>query len=496
MDKKDLCFTAFLTAIATVLSLFPLFAIQWLFDHIFDDADHSLLWLIALGLIATALSTAFFLYLRHLMLLRFAGGFGFRFQTAFWQWLFQLPQNRLFFKIKEQLHSIEMAKEHLLEFGPKILSSVFFSLVYLAAMAFFSFPMTLIALGVIGIDLVIYCSLIRKKKDLKKRIFFQQEMRSGLLTQSLCVLERIRASNGEEGVYKRWKDQSLAINALKEKIEALCSLLITLQGFVPLCILVLLLVALDCGWVVSSRGSFFAFYLAMIHLCIGLREGIGAVVFAPSLQNKLTVSSFNGEKISFKGSIAAQAVADEFGNKISFKLLPGEKICMSASSDLWTTRLVRYLLGLEKPVKGTIYFDGKEQHLLDLCHLRNQVGTVFRAEGVFAGTIWDNLVVGRNCSEQDVEEALHLSGFDEDLKDFRMGYDTLLSEGGAALSTGQKQRLLLSRALCARPALLIIDQGIDALDPLSRSSVLERLKGLSCTQILISHKPMKQSFMD
>jgi ABC-type bacteriocin/lantibiotic exporter with double-glycine peptidase domain len=486
MDRKDVCFAGILTGMGTLLALFPLFAIQWLFDHIFDHAYHSLLWLIALGLIATALSSAFFLYLRHLMLLRLSGEFGCQFQTALWQRLFQLPRGKMPLMIREKLENVEQVKEHLFHYGPKVLGTTFFSFLYLGAMAFFSVPMTVIALGVIGIDLLIFCSLVRKKNALRKQISHRQAHRGALLTQSLCVLERVRASGAEGRFFKMWADQSSQINALKQTLETLCSTLISLQLFVPLCILVLLLAALDLGWISSSRGSFFAFYLAMINFCLALREGIGSSLQEPSFEKEPATLSPIAEKITLKGGISVEGVTDEHGNKMSFTLLPGEKIHIAASSDRWTTQLVRYLLGFEEPIAGKICFDGMELQHLDLSHLRSQIGTVFRTKGVFVGTIRENLVVGRNCSESDLEEALSLSGFDEDLKSFRMGYDTLLPEGGATLSTGQKQRLLLARALCCRPAILILDQGIDALDPVSKQFVLDHLKGLPCTQILIS----------
>lgn len=487
MDRKDVWFTGVLTGMGTVLSLLPLFAIQWLFDHVFDRADHSLLWWIAFGLIAASLSAALFMSLRHLMLLRLSGAYGSQFQTALWKWLFQLPRGRLPAQFKEKLEAVEKGKAHLFQYGPKVLGAVFFSLFYLGAMAFFSFSMTFIALGVIGIDLWIFCFLVRKKKNLKQKINKKQRDRGALLTQCLCALERVRASGAEGRLFKLWKDQSSEIQALNLSLETVYSMLLSLQFFVPLVILMLILLALDGNGIASSRGSFFAFYLATIYFCIGLREGIASVLQAPSFEKEPTSHFPSRKKIAFKGGISVDNVADGHGNKISFTLLPGERMQIKASSDLWTTQLVRYLLGLEVPSEGKIYFDGTELAFLDLPHLRRQIGAVFRTEGVFMGTIFENLVVAKQCSDSDLEEALQLSGFDEDLRGLRMGYNTLLPEGGDILSTGQKQRLLLARALCHRPALLILDQGVDALDPTSRKLVLDRLKSLPCTQILISH---------
>jgi len=158
------------------------------------------------------------------------------------------------------------------------------------------------------------------------------------------------------------------------------------------------------------------------------------------------------------------------------------------------TTWVRLLMGLERPTSGTIRIDGIDLSGLNTTGFREQIGVVFRTEEIFSSTLYDNITAFRPCSEFQVEKALDLSDFRQDVKAFKMGLNTLLPLGGGTLSAGQRRRLLLARALVHEPPILILDQGLDRMDEHSQRRILENLQTVESTQILISSDQVLKEF--
>jgi ATP-binding cassette, subfamily B, bacterial len=87
-----------------------------------------------------------------------------------------------------------------------------------------------------------------------------------------------------------------------------------------------------------------------------------------------------------------------------------------------------------------------------------------------------------------VVEAAELAAVDADIRAMAMGYDTILSDGGASMSGGQRQRVALARALVHKPALLILDEATSALDSETERRVIHNLSELRCTRIVLAHR--------
>ena len=85
-------------------------------------------------------------------------------------------------------------------------------------------------------------------------------------------------------------------------------------------------------------------------------------------------------------------------------------------------------------------------------------------------------------------EAAELAGIAEDIRKMPMGMNTMISEGFGGISGGQKQRLMIARAIAQKPRLLMLDEATSALDNLTQKKVSEALDGLKCTRIVIAHR--------
>ena len=91
-------------------------------------------------------------------------------------------------------------------------------------------------------------------------------------------------------------------------------------------------------------------------------------------------------------------------------------------------------------------------------------------------------------TEEDAWEAAELAGIAEDIRDLPMGMHTMISEGAGGISGGQKQRLMIARAVAAKPKILMLDEATSALDNLTQKKISESLDKLKCTRIVIAHR--------
>ena len=174
---------------------------------------------------------------------------------------------------------------------------------------------------------------------------------------------------------------------------------------------------------------------------------------------------------------------------LSLKIRPGQYVAIVGKTGCGKSTLMRLMLGFEQPQKGAIYYDGKDLAGLDLKSLRKFMGVVMQNGKVFQGTIYSNIVISApGLTMEDAWRAAEMAGLAEDIREMPMGMHTLIAEGGAGFSGGQKQRLMIARAVAAAPRILFFDEATSALDNMTQKIVSESLDKLKCTKIVIAHR--------
>ena len=176
-------------------------------------------------------------------------------------------------------------------------------------------------------------------------------------------------------------------------------------------------------------------------------------------------------------------------NGMSLKIRAGEYIAIVGSTGCGKSTLVRLMLGFETPEKGAVYYDGKDLSGLDLRSLRRRIGTVTQDGSLFQGDIYSNIVISApQLTLDDAWAAAELAGIADDIRAMPMGMQTMISEGQGGISGGQKQRLMIARAVAPKPKILIFDEATSALDNRTQKQVSEALDALKCTRIVIAHR--------
>ena len=206
-------------------------------------------------------------------------------------------------------------------------------------------------------------------------------------------------------------------------------------------------------------------------------------------EKKEIVTSINGglelSHISFRYDDDSPYIL----NDLSLKIKPGEYVAIVGRTGCGKSTLMRLLLGFEKPEKGAIYYDGKDIESLDLGSLRRRIGTVMQQSGLFQGDIYSNIVLtAPGLSIDEAWDAAEKAGIADDIRAMPMGMYTMVSEGGGGISGGQKQRLMIARAIAPKPKLLFFDEATSALDNKTQKQVSEALDAMGCTRVVIAHR--------
>ena len=176
-------------------------------------------------------------------------------------------------------------------------------------------------------------------------------------------------------------------------------------------------------------------------------------------------------------------------NDLSLKIRPGEYVAVVGRTGCGKSTLVRLLLGFEKPEKGAVYYDGRDLTGLDLPSLRRKIGTVTQDAGLMQGSIYSNIVItAPELTLDDAWEAAEKVGIADDIRAMPMGMHTVISEGQGGISGGQRQRLMIARAIVTKPKVLIFDEATSALDNRTQRRVSEALDQMGCTRLVIAHR--------
>lgn len=176
---------------------------------------------------------------------------------------------------------------------------------------------------------------------------------------------------------------------------------------------------------------------------------------------------------------------------ISLTVQPGERVALVGPTGAGKSTLAKLMVRFYDPREGTVRFAGVDLREATLASLRERIIVVPQEGFLFAGTVRDNIRVGRaEASDADVEKAIEALGLSDIIDGFPDGLDTEVRERGSRLSAGEKQLVSLARAALADPALLVLDEATSNLDPGTERHVERALETLTegRTVIVVAHR--------
>ena len=206
-------------------------------------------------------------------------------------------------------------------------------------------------------------------------------------------------------------------------------------------------------------------------------------------EGKEIITSLKGNielsNVSFRYTDDTPMIIDD----LSLKIKAGEYVAIVGYTGCGKSTLLRLLLGFEKPIRGAIYYDRKDITRVDLQSLRRKIGVVMQNGKLFQGDIFSNIIISApQLTLDDAWQAAEMASIADDIREMPMGMNTVISEGQGGISGGQKQRLMIARAIAPRPKVLMFDEATSALDNITQKNVSDAIDSLKCTRIVIAHR--------
>lgn len=380
-----------------------------------------------------------------------------------------------------------------------------FSIVYIVQMGTYSKPLTVAAVGILLINMAYTVASGLMQLRYSRRKLKTEAKLNGVVFSLFSGVQKIKLSGSEKRMFSKWaKDykESAKLNYNPPVILRLSSSFNVLFTFGGL--LVMYYVAAVNHVAPSTFLAFTTAYAMVSSAIMGLARMTN--VFSdikpilemaepimktePEVQeNKKTVNRLGGgielNNVSFKYSKDGPAIIDN----LSLKIKPNQYVAIVGKTGCGKSTLMRLLLGFEKPQTGAVYYDGKDLSTLDIRSVRRNIGTVMQNGSLFAGDIFSNIVISAPWLTLDEAwEAARMAGVAEDIERMPMGMHTIISEGSGGISGGQKQRLMIARAIAPKPKVIMFDEATSALDNITQKQVSESLNSLKSTRIVIAHR--------
>ena len=379
------------------------------------------------------------------------------------------------------------------------------SLLYITQIYQFAPTLLLPSLVVITVTVVFsfFSTLMQMRISKQKMEISAKE--SGVTYALISGIQKIRLSGAENRAFARWakiyaKESTLSYNP--PTILKINRVIMKAIGLFSTIIIYNLAIQAEIG--VSNYMGFLAAYGA-VYSAFSSLAGIALSVaeIKPVLEmaepflkaepevaeGKKLLTRVSGaielNHVKFRYSESMPYVIDD----LSLKIHPGEYVAIVGKTGCGKSTLIRLLLGFEKPLKGAIYYDGKDMNSIDLRSLRRKIGTVTQDGGLFQGSIYENISISApHMTLEEAWQAAEIAGIAKDIQEMPMGMHTLISEGQGGISGGQRQRLMIARAIAPKPRILIFDEATSALDNLTQRKISEALDEMKCTRIVVAHR--------
>lgn len=367
-----------------------------------------------------------------------------------------------------------------------------------------------VGLALIAIVFMVLMGWLKLKYD-REVSKYEGEIQ-GLLFEFLSGISKIRITGGEKRIFSLWGDKFSKLKKLGFNSGNYQNFVEVFNSSYPLFTSILFFsfiyytVLNPQNSKMLSVGSFMAFIISFnkflndsLRLSISVISSLSVIPLyervKPILEEKPESIEESIDPGELMGEIELNSISFRYYadqplilKNVTFKIKPGEMVAFVGASGSGKSTIMRLLLGFESPELGSIFYDGNTFDAMNKELTRRQIGVVLQNGALMSGSIYQNIVGNSELTLEDAWAAARMAGMEDDIKNMPMEMHTFISQGAGTFSGGQRQRLMIARAIAHKPRLLFMDEATSALDNKTQNIVAESLDKLQATRIVIAHR--------